>query len=43
MTELENINPSIYKKCAARNVTTIELNEDEIDPFDEREIFGKYM
>jgi hypothetical protein len=41
MTELENINPSIYKKTDEREVTKSELDEDVVDPIDEREIFGK--
>ena len=41
MSELENINPSIFKKSDERPVTTNELNNDVADPIDEREIFGK--
>jgi hypothetical protein len=40
MTELENINPSIYKKTDEREVTKSELDENVVDPIDEREIFG---
>lgn len=40
MAELENDNPNIYKKTEERRVTEIELNEDEVDPIDQREVFG---
>jgi hypothetical protein len=40
MSELENINPSIYQKSAARLITRNELDENKVDPFDEREVFG---
>lgn len=43
MAELENINPNIYKKTDERRVTKDELDEDVVDPIDEREIFGKFM
>ncbi|XP_049541478.1 MIP18 family protein galla-2 [Anopheles darlingi] len=39
MTELENINPHIYKKCEDRKVTKDDEDEDVVDLFDEREIF----
>jgi hypothetical protein len=42
MTELENINPSIYKKTDEREVTKGELDESVVDPIDEREIFGRW-
>lgn len=38
---MENINPNIYKKTDDRSVTKDELDEDVVDPIDEREIFGK--
>lgn len=40
---MENINPNIYKKTDDRSVTKDELDEDVIDPIDEREIFGKLL
>lgn len=40
---MENINPNIYKKTDDRSVTKDELDEDVIDPIDEREIFGKFL
>uniref|UniRef100_A0A182J0Z7 MIP18 family-like domain-containing protein n=1 Tax=Anopheles atroparvus TaxID=41427 RepID=A0A182J0Z7_ANOAO len=39
MTELENINPNVYKKCEDRKLTIDDENEDVVDPFDEREVF----
>ncbi|XP_058464602.1 MIP18 family protein galla-2 [Malaya genurostris] len=39
MSELENINPSVYGKCEDRKITKDDENEKVIDPFDEREIF----
>lgn len=39
--ELENINPNIFKKSDERPVTQSELDENEIDEIDSREIFGK--
>lgn len=42
MSELENINPSVYKKTEERRVTNNELNEEVADPIDEREVFGNY-
>lgn len=42
MAELENLNPNIYTKSAARPVTESELNESNVDPIDAREVFGKF-
>lgn len=41
MAELENINPNVYKKTEERTVLKSELIENEVDPIDEREVFGK--
>lgn len=41
MAELENINPNVYKKTEERAVLKSELNENEVDPIDEREVFGE--
>lgn len=41
MAELENINPNVYKKTEERKVLKSELNENEADPIDEREVFGE--
>lgn len=41
MTELENVNPNVYKKSEDRKLTKEDEDEDVVDPFDEREIFGK--
>lgn len=43
MTELENINPNVYKKTDERKVSRDELNEIVADPIDEREVFGKHQ
>lgn len=38
--ELENINPSVYKKSNEREITQQELDENYIDLIDSREVFG---
>lgn len=38
-TELENINPNIYQKTDKRQETDADWDDNQIDPFDEREIF----
>lgn len=40
MSEIENLNPHIYKKTDERALTKDELDENVPDPIDEREIFG---
>lgn len=42
MDNLENINPKLYKKVEDRQVTAAEENEDIVDAFDAREVFGYY-
>ncbi|XP_051157934.1 MIP18 family protein galla-2 [Leptopilina boulardi] len=37
--QLENVNPTLYKKVDERKVTADEENEDVVDEFDAREIF----
>lgn len=39
--ELENLNPSVYKKCDERSVSCLDEDDDVADPFDTREIFGE--
>lgn len=39
--DLENENPNVYQKLSSRSVTDDDENENVVDPFDEREIFGK--
>ncbi|KAL9701026.1 hypothetical protein quinque_004467 [Culex quinquefasciatus] len=39
MSELENINPNVYKRSEERKYTENDENDDVADPFDEREIF----
>lgn len=43
MTELENVNPLIFKKSDARSYKKADYDENVVDPFDEREIFGKKL
>lgn len=38
---LENINPTLYGKCEERPVTQEETDDNVVDEFDSREIFGK--
>ncbi|KAL2715446.1 MIP18 family protein CG7949 [Vespula squamosa] len=40
MDNLENINPKLYKKVEDRQVTAAEEDEDIVDEFDAREVFG---
>ena len=39
--KLENVNPRLYKKIEERPATADDENEDVVDEFDSREIFGK--
>lgn len=41
--ELENINPSVYKKSSERPITEAELDENYVDPIDSREVFGEFL
>lgn len=41
--ELENINPSVFKKSEERRVTKQELDNDVKDEIDSREVFGKIL
>lgn len=40
MELLENINPKLYRKCEVREVTPEEEDDNVVDPFDSREVFG---
>lgn len=40
--ELENNSPSVFKKLEERTVSCFDQDDDVADPFDTREIFGKY-
>lgn len=42
MTTIENENPNVYKKCAQRELTSADEDDNVVDPFDDREIFGEY-
>lgn len=39
--ELENLNPNVYKKCDDRKHVAADDDENVVDPFDEREVFGE--
>lgn len=39
---LENINPKLYKKLDEREITAKEQDEDIVDEFDAREVFGMH-
>lgn len=39
---LENINPKLYKKIDERQITAEDENENVVDEFDAREIFGTF-
>lgn len=39
--ELENLNPSVFKKSDERTTSYLDEDDDVADPFDTREIFGK--
>lgn len=41
--ELENTNPNVFKKIEDRIVTPEEENNDIVDEFDSREIFGEFQ
>jgi hypothetical protein len=41
--ELENVNPNVYKKSAERGTSADDYNDEIVDPFDEREIFGNLV
>ena len=40
MGVIENANPKLYKKSDERNVTPGEEDENVVDEFDSREVFG---
>lgn len=40
--ELENLNPNVYKKSDDRKSVAADWDDSVDDPFDEREIFGKF-
>lgn len=39
----ENINPQIFQKLGPRMITADEENEDYVDKFDCREVFGTFV
>lgn len=40
---LENVNPNVYKKIEDRVITPEEEDDNVVDEFDDREIFGEYF
>lgn len=40
MEGLENLNPEVYQKSRDRAVTCADEDDDVVDPFDSREVFG---
>jgi hypothetical protein len=40
MELLQNINPKLYRKCEEREITPEEEDDNVVDPFDSREVFG---
>lgn len=38
---LDNENPTLFEKSEERKVSQTELDDNEVDEFDSREIFGK--
>lgn len=38
--EIENLNPNVYKKLGERTITEADEDENVVDIFDDREIFG---
>lgn len=40
--ELENLNPNVYRKSEDRKRAAVDYDDSVDDPFDEREIFGKW-
>jgi hypothetical protein len=40
MALLENINPKLYRKCEEREITPEDEDDNVVDPFDSREVFG---
>lgn len=39
-TDIENLNPHVFEKCSDRKITATEEDDNEVDPFDTREVFG---
>lgn len=42
MSELENVNPLIFKKSGERQLKHSDYDDNVIDVIDEREVFGKF-
>lgn len=40
VSELENINPTVFKQASERRITEEEQDENHVDKIDDREVFG---
>ena len=40
--ELENVNPTLYEKVCERATSANEMDDNEFDPIDSREVFGRF-
>lgn len=43
VSEIENLNPNVYRKSDDRKSAAADWDDNVEDPFDEREVFGKYF
>lgn len=41
--ELENVNPNVYKKISDRDIILEEEDDNIVDEFDAREVFGRFI
>lgn len=39
-SQLENVNPAVFKQASERDITAEEQDEDHTDKIDDREVFG---
>lgn len=43
VSEIENLNPNVYKKLDERKTVAADWDDNVDDPFDEREVFGEFQ
>lgn len=43
VSEIENLNPNVYKKLDERKTVAADWDDSVDDPFDEREVFGEFQ
>lgn len=43
VSEIENLNPNVYKKLDDRKTVAADWDDGVDDPFDEREVFGEFQ